>query len=201
MVESETVNSPTKLSRLLPALQDTQIVVGTSLLIQPPQGVTYDLIVVVHADSWLNIPDYQSSWQTFTFLYELLSKHQQAVVLVQTYNPHHRAISYALNRNLSQMSREELAYREQHRYPPFVPMCVLMYKHEIEERLYTSVNKLYQELLYLKETYQMNDLEITTTPPLIYKMFGKYRYHILLKGEHVREFMDIVYSKLSLPTR
>ncbi|MCR5411482.1 MAG: hypothetical protein K6E76_00395 [Patescibacteria group bacterium] len=47
--------------------------------------------------------------------------------------------------------------------------------------MYTKVNKLYQELLYLSEKYQIQDLEIYTTPPLIYKMFGKFRYNIILK--------------------
>jgi hypothetical protein len=44
----------------------------------------------------------------------------------------------------------------------------------------------------------MNDLEIYSTPPLIYKMFGKYRYNIILKWQEVRNFMDVVYTKLNL---
>jgi hypothetical protein len=56
-----------------------------------------------------------------------------------------------------------------------------LYKNEIEERLFNKVDKLYKELLYLKEKYMMNDLEIYSTPPLIYKIFGKYRYNIILK--------------------
>jgi hypothetical protein len=44
----------------------------------------------------------------------------------------------------------------------------------------------------------MNDLEIYSTPPLIYKMFGKYRYNIIIKWKEVRNFMDLVYTKLNL---
>jgi hypothetical protein len=44
----------------------------------------------------------------------------------------------------------------------------------------------------------MNDLEIYSTPPLIYKMFGKYHYNIILKWKEVRNFMDVVYTKLNL---
>jgi hypothetical protein len=43
----------------------------------------------------------------------------------------------------------------------------------------------------------MNELEIYSTPPLIYKMFGKYRYNIILKWKEVRNFMDVVYTKLN----
>jgi hypothetical protein len=44
----------------------------------------------------------------------------------------------------------------------------------------------------------MDNLEIYTTPPLIYKMFNKYRYNIILKWESLRNFMDIVYTKLRI---
>jgi hypothetical protein len=44
----------------------------------------------------------------------------------------------------------------------------------------------------------MKDMEIYTTPPLIYKVFWKYRYNIILKWKEVRNFMDVVYTKLSL---
>jgi len=80
-------------------------------------------------------------------------------------------------------------------------MCLLLYKNEIEERLHTSVNKLYQELLFLKEQYEMKDLELYTAPPMVYKMFGKYRYTIVMKGSQLRQFMDIVYSKLDMAKR
>jgi hypothetical protein len=44
----------------------------------------------------------------------------------------------------------------------------------------------------------MKDLEIYSTPPAIYKIFGKYRYNIVLKWKNLRNFMDIIYTKLKL---
>jgi len=57
----------------------------------------------------------------------------------------------------------------------------LLYKNEIEEKLFNKIDKIHKELLYLKEKYKMNELEIYSTPPIIYKIFGKYRYNIILK--------------------
>ncbi|MDR2415415.1 MAG: hypothetical protein LBD75_02115 [Candidatus Peribacteria bacterium] len=94
--------------------------------------------------------------------------------------------------------REEYAFREKYHYPPYADLCVILYKNEIEEKVFTKVDTLYKELLYLSQKYQMTDLEIYATPPLIYKMFGKYRYNIILKGKEVRNFMDVVYTKLNL---
>jgi hypothetical protein len=50
-------------------------------------------------------------------------------------------------------------------------MCLILYKDEIEEKLYRKVDQLYKELLYLQEKYQLKEMEIYTTPALIYKVF------------------------------
>jgi hypothetical protein len=132
-------------------------------------------------------------------------------------------------------------FRQENNYPPFAELCVILYKNDIEETMFTKVDTLHKELLYLKEKYivrpnedtkflesfrkvelmppildasisnemqkletskterrGLTDIEIFSTPPLIYKMFGKYRYNVILKGKQVKEFMDIVYPKLNL---
>lgn len=96
---------------------------------------------------------------------------------------------------------QDNVFRQENNYPPFSDLCVILYKNEIEERLFNKVDTLYKELLYLKEKYQMPNLEIYSTPPLIYKMFGKYRYNIILKGKDLRNFMDIAYTKLKMPAK
>lgn len=77
----------------------------------------------------------------------------------------------------------------------------LLYKHEVENKLFSTVNKLYQELLYLKEHYEYQSIDIYPTPPLIYKMYAKYHYTIIIKGQQVRNFLDIAYSKLLIGKR
>jgi len=46
-----------------------------------------------------------------------------------------------------------LEYRKKYNYPPYTQMAIIMYKHEIEEKLFNKVDKLYKEILYLKEKY------------------------------------------------
>lgn len=82
---------------------------------------------------------------------------------------------------MEEMKAMESKRREQFQYPPFAQMCVLHYKNEIEHRTVSSTTKLYQELEYLKQAYEYTNLEIRSTPPSIFKKFGKYRYTIVLK--------------------
>ena len=164
----------------------------------PIQDYPLDLLIFLNADIGLNLPDFNANEKNFYFLYEAFLKHQCPTFLVQTMNPEHYSIRSACKMKKSDFFALENAFREQHNYPPYGQLCLIMYKDEIEEKLFNKVDQLHKELLYLQEKYQLSDLEIYTTPPLIYKIFGKYRYNIVLKGKEVRNFMDIVYTKLNL---
>ncbi|MDO4714654.1 MAG: hypothetical protein Q4B28_08750 [bacterium] len=157
-----------------------------------------DLLIFLNADIGLNLPDFNANEKNFYFLYEALVKHQCPTFLVQTMNPEHYSIRSACKMKKSDFFAFENTFREQHLYPPYGELCLIMYKDEIEEKLFNKVDQLHKELLYLQEKYELSELEIYTTPPLIYKIFGKYRYNIVLKGKEVRNFMDIVYTKLNL---
>ena len=203
IIESETVNSPNKIQKLLWALNNSTtqvgaVVVGTSLLSQPIPTFPLDLIIFLNADIGLNIPDYNANERNFQLLYETFSKHTTPNFIVQSFNPHQYSIRNACKLDEEGFYEQEYAFREKYHYPPYADLCVILYKNEIEEKVFNKVDTLYKDLLYLAQKYQMKDLEVYSTPPLIYKMFGKYRYNIILKGKEVRNFMDVVYTKLNL---
>ena len=204
IVESETVNSINKIGKLQDKLSQyltegkSPILIGTSLLTTPMRNRNFDLLVFLNADMGLNIPDYNANEKNFYFLYEAFVKHNCKNFIVQTLNPEHHSIRCACWLKKEEFFSFENEFRKLNSYPPFWEMCIILYKDEIEEKLYNKVNQLHKELLYLQEKYQTKEMEIYATPPLVYKMFGKYRYNIILKGKEVRNFMDIIYSKLSL---
>lgn len=146
----------------------------------------------------LTIPDYNVAEKNFNLLYYTFLHHSNAQFIIQTFNPEQYSIRRACKLDKKGFWEEEHIFRKEHNYPPFTDLCILLYKNEIEEKVFSKVDKLYKELLYLKEKYQLSDLEIYTTPPLIYKIFGKYRYNIILKGKDLKNFMDIVFTKLNL---
>lgn len=203
IIESETVNSPNKIKKLKEQMntQAPNIIIGTSLLSQPIQNFALDLIIFLNADIGLNIPDYNANENNFLLLYETCIKHTAQQYIIQSFNPDHYSIRSACKLDKDGFYQQENEFRQKHKYPPFADLCVILYKNEIEEKVFKKVDQLYKELLYLAERYQMKELEIYSTPPLIYKMFGKYRYNIIIKGKEVRNFMDIVYTKLNLQAK
>lgn len=198
IIESETVNSIKKVETLQTEIKNHQIFIWTSLLTQPPTNTNIDLVIFLNADLGLNIPDYNSAEKNFLFLYETFLKYPSKNFIVQSFSPTHYSIRSACKLDKDGFIGTDSAFRKTYHYPPFADICVLLYKNEIEENVFNKVDKLYKELLYLKEKYELKDLEIYSTPPLVYKMFWKYRYNIILKWKDLRNFMDIVYTKLNL---
>lgn len=201
IIESTKANSPNKIAKTWDKLKENkqwQIVIWTTLLSTPIKDFKFDLVVFLNADLGLNIPDYNSAEKNFYFLYETFNKHHIENFIVQSFNPEQYSIRQACKMDKKAFFGQENEFRKENNYPPYQDLCVILYKNEIEESLFKKVDQLYKELLYLKEKYQIENIEIYSTPPLIYKKFGKYRYNIILKWENLRNFMDIVYTKLSL---
>jgi primosomal protein N' (replication factor Y) len=200
VIDSSHVNSPKKLETMTTLLPTAQFIIWTSLLSLPPANLPIDIVVVIHGDMGLNNPNFHAPWQHFCWLYELIGAYPHSHIIVQTHLHDHPWIHAAAQQNIAMMRDVELKKRKSHHYPPFGEFCVLLYKHEIEERLFGSVHKLYQELLYLKESQQV-DVTLYATPPIVYKMFGKYRYSIIVTWPQIRSFVDYAYAKLRIRSR
>ena len=134
----------------------------------------------MNADSGLHIPDYKSHEKAFTTLLSILDHYNQNII-VQSYHPDHPSIRLSCSGNIDKFREGEEKFRKEHGYPPYAQLAVILYKNEIEQKMFTTVNKLYQELLFLSEKSDAK-IEIYATPPLVYKMHDKYRYNIVLKG-------------------
>jgi len=199
IIESETANTAKKIQATTE--NPSRVYIGTSILTTPPKGIKFDLVIFLNADLGLNIPDYTAAEKNFYFLYDAFSKYDCPSFMVQTFNPDQYSIRSACKLDAPWFYDQDNVFRRANKYPPFADLCVILYKNEIEERMFSKVDTLHKELLYLKEKYLMPDLEIYSTPPLIYKMFGKYRYNIILKGKDLRNFMDIAYTKLKMASK
>lgn len=178
-IDSENAGSLPKVKKVLQQLDTTHVIIGTSLLMTPPAGRTPDLVVVMNADSSLHIPDYKSHEKTFSTLKSIIDNYPDNII-VQSYHVTNPAIRFACNGDTDAFRIREDNFRKDHQYPPYSELAVLLYKNEIEQKMFTTVNKLYQELLFLNEQ-QKAGIEIYATPPLVYKMHDKYRYNIVLK--------------------
>jgi primosomal protein N' (replication factor Y) (superfamily II helicase) len=198
-IDAQTVGSLPKITRVRDALRDVQCVIATSLLQTPPVGWTPDVVIIVRADSSLSVPDWKVSEHCYTMLSHCIRAYD-CPIIVQAYTVWHHAVRAACAMDDAKFWEEETAFRVAHSYPPHGELAVILYKHEIEATMFTRVNKLYQELLFLAEKRKFAG-EIFATPPLIYKIYDKYRYNIVIKGTDVRTFLDEAFVDLKMRER
>jgi primosomal protein N' (replication factor Y) len=207
IIQSETVASLPKIQRLLPELEKAQVVIGTNVVTSPSKWIgsnmKYDLVIILAADQSLTLPDYSVRQDTFVQLNNIIHHTDAATILVQSYDTQHDSIRYACKWDEALFFQAEQKFREQHYYPPYGELCVIKYKNENESTLHNSIQALTKELLYLQQSYEYPSLTIYATPPLVYKKFGKFYYHIIVLGpkDTVRPFMDIAFSKLQMRKR
>jgi len=195
-IYSEKVNSIKKIEKIIENIKKANIIIWTSLIIWWLDRDIFspDLVIFQNADIGINIPDYTSNYKNFIFLYEWINNINAKNFIVQTYNVDYPHIKYICKNDFEWFKKAELEYRKKYNYPPYSQIAVIMYKHEIEDRLFDKVNKLFKEISYLKEKYWFDSIDIYSSPPLIYKMFGKYRYNIILKWKNVRQFLELIYE-------
>lgn len=200
IIESQTVNSSPKINKILDKIKNHQIIIWTSL-VQNFLLEKIDFLIFINADIWLNVPDFNSNYQNFLFLFETIKNLSPKNTIIQTYNPDLYSIRYGAKLDFNWFKNEELKFRKDFGYPPYQEVCMILYKNEIEEKVFNNVSKLYQEILFLKEKFWYEDLEIYSTPPLVYKIFWKYRYNIIIKWNFAENFTKEVYKKLNIQQR
>ncbi len=196
---AEQVWSLPKITKVIEELSDVQCLITTGLWQIAPQWWQPDAVIVIRADSSLSVPD----WKVSEHCYHMLStciKQYQCPVIIQAYTWAHHSIQAACKQDDVFFWEIENEYRKQYAYPPYSEMAVVFYRHEIEETMFTRVHKLYQELLFLQKTNKFIG-EIFATPPLIYKMYDKYKYNIVLKWDNLRPFLEQAFTQLNIRNR
>jgi len=193
LIQSSNTNSSRKSSIMYDQRQISQIIIGTSLVSMTSSAHQFDLLIYCNADQWLSKPDFNAQFDTFYSVFDGVRHHTHANIIVQTYSPEHPIFGYIGTWDESGFVSRDQSYKLEHNYPPYSQICVLMYKHEVQTRVYRSVQKLFNELQYLREYHQREDIELYQTPPLVFKKFGKYHYHIILKGKEIRSFVDLAF--------
>ena len=197
IIDSKHTRSLTKIQKLHQQINQHTIIISTSVLIRPIPQWTPDLIIIFNADTWLQIPDRDSDRRQFQMIYELLVSHPTNHYLIQTHSPSHPVLNYISTMDPWWFDIQYQHYLQSHHYPPYGELCLIIYRSQIEDRLFSKINTLYQDLLYLREKMWL-DIEIYATPPLIYKIYDSYRYHIIIKGIKIRDFVDQAYSQLDI---
>lgn len=169
--------------------------VGTQMLAKGHDFPNVTLVGVVSVDTGLALPDFRSAERTFQLITQVAGRagrgDRPGKVLIQTYHPYHYALRHACAQDYEGFYEEEINYRKNHSYPPFVALASLLV-HGID------LGRVRNDALELRKQLDLANKDricriLGPAPAPLARLKGEHRYQILLKSrsrKQVREVAD-----------
>jgi len=161
--------------------------IGTQMLAKGLDLPLVTLVGIVLADAGLNFPDYRTAERAFQLLTQVAGRAGRGQlggrVLLQTFQPDHYAIQHAARHDFNGFYAQELEYRRQLNYPPFLRMIRFEVRHTDCQQAQQEAHELYVRLKRLVESSSdRTNILLGPVPPYFARRAGSYRWQIILKG-------------------
>lgn len=161
----------------------TTLLVGTQMIAKGLDFPKVTLVGVVSADVTLNLPDFRAGERTFNLLTQVGGRagrgEDGGEVIVQTYAPHHYAILAAAKHDYEKFYQEEIVFRKELLFPPFVNLVKVTVRVRNEE----LAAKTAKELAEAIKNEDASAMIGGPAPAPIVRMRGYFRYNIMLKNK------------------
>jgi primosomal protein N' (replication factor Y) (superfamily II helicase) len=158
---------------------DRAVLVGTQMVAKGHHFPGVKLAAVVDADTALGLPDFRAEERTFQLLTQLAGRSGRDApgrVIVQTFQPDARAITYAARHDVKGFNDGELERRRALGYPPF--------RHLV--RIVVTGPELADAMRALEELRNgLGDAELLGPAPLL-RLRGKHRAQLVGKTDRPR---------------
>lgn len=169
--------------------------VGTQMLAKGHDFPNVTLVGVVSVDAGLALPDFRSAERTFQLITQVAGRagrgDRPGRVLIQTYHPYHYSLRHACAQDYEGFFEEELRYRQNHSYPPFVALASLLIHGPDLGRVRSDSLELRKQLDLVNQDRQCRILGPAPAP--LSRLKGEHRFQILIKSrsrKHLREVAD-----------
>lgn len=176
---------------------EVDILIGTQMIAKGLDFPKLNLVGLVLADIGFNLPDFRSTERSFQLITQVSGRAGRHVkvgerpgrVIIQTYNPDHPSLQYAIKKNYEEFAKYELENRQALMYPPFGRLIAFRMQSNDSQKAREVSQLLAQRCHQLKQKFtQYSDIEILgPAEAAIAKLRGQYRYHLLLKGQNSQQ--------------
>jgi len=163
---------------------DTGVLIGTQMIAKGLDYPDVTLVGIIAADSSLNVPEYTAAERTYQLLEQVSGRAGRGTaggnVIIQTYQPEHPAVRAVIQHDRSVVLAPELAGRKELGYPPFTSMANIVISSPDEHTTIQVADMVGESL---KRELQDSVTILGPVPCALLKLKGRYRRHILIKGE------------------
>lgn len=180
--------------------------VGTQMLAKGHDFPNVTLVGVVSVDAGLALPDFRSAERTFQLITQVAGRagrgDRPGRVLIQTYHPYHYALRHACAQDYEGFYDEELRYRQNHSYPPFVALASLLVHGPDLGRVRSDSLELRKQLDVANQDRKCRVLG--PAPAALSRLKGEHRFQLLIKSrsrKNLREVADAAMKSLAINPR
>ena len=142
-MDSDTTRGKYSYEKILTSFErlEIDILVGTQMVTKGLDFRKVSLVGVMNADNLLNFPDFRAHERSFQLIQQVSGRagrtQKRGKVIIQTYNPYHQILQQASVNDFQQMYKDQINERYQFKYPPFIRIIKLVFRH----RDYSKVNE------------------------------------------------------------
>jgi primosomal protein N' (replication factor Y) (superfamily II helicase) len=197
-IDRDTMSRRGLLTKTLLAFDAGKIdmLVGTQMLAKGHDFHNVTLVGVISVDIGLGLPDFRSAERTFQILTQVAGRAGRGSlpgrVLIQTYYPEHYALRHAVRQDYEGFYKEEIRFRSQLSYPPFVVLASILVKDKDYDDALRNANIVKNSLDAANADKSCRVLGVA--PASIARLKNEYRMQILIKSasrKSLRENLEI----------
>jgi primosomal protein N' (replication factor Y) (superfamily II helicase) len=179
---------------------ELDMLVGTQMLAKGHDFPNVTLVGVVSVDAGLALPDFRSAERTFQLITQVAGRagrgERAGRVLIQTFHPNHYALKHACAQDYAGFYAEEIRYRRNLSYPPFVALASLLVHGEDFARVQATAAEIKRAL---EEANQERACRILGPAPApLARLKGEHRIQLLLKSRsrpQLRQVIDVALAE------
>jgi primosomal protein N' (replication factor Y) (superfamily II helicase) len=168
------------------AAGELDTLVGTQMIAKGHDFPNVTLVGVVSVDAGLALPDFRAAERAFQLITQVAGRAGRGDlpgrVLIQTYHPQHYALRHACAQDYEAFFDEEIRYRRNLSYPPFVALAALLVRHEDYVRVQATADALRRALDAANEDRLCRVLGPAPAP--LARLRGEHRVQLLIKSRH-----------------
>ena len=178
-MDSDSMTRPSLYAKVLSQFRrgELDILIGTQMIAKGLHFPNVTLVGIVNADMGLFMPDFRAAERSFQLLTQVAGRagrgEVKGEVLVQTCTPFNPPLMYAAGHDYEGFYREEIAIREELKYPPFGHMMIVHFRGEDPEGILRTAAELMEKV---RPQLDPETIVSEPAPAPIERVKGKYRF-------------------------
>ncbi len=178
---------------------ELDMLVGTQMIAKGHDFPNVTLVGVVSVDAGLALPDFRAAERAFQLITQVAGRAGRGElpgrVLIQTYHPHHYALRHACAQDYEGFFEEEIGYRRNLSYPPFVALASLLVHGEDLTRVQSTAAEVRRALDDANTERHVRILGPAPAP--LARLRGEHRVQLLLKSRHRPSLRSVIEMALA----